>query len=295
MNRQELLELIDGISKGDIPIRASSLNNLDCPWKWLLSVMDDRPSGEAAQTGTLAHAGIEAWITNDGNLERAKEEMAKLQEKFRADNEVEGRLGAATKWVERYSKDPRNAPLNVAPEKNTYGKVIVVEERTKVVFETPAGRVLQVWGTADQIREKESGELMVWDAKCGSIQKGLKPDRWSMRYVCQMCCYAKMMSAKLGKPVGAGGVIHPPAYTARTGNTEPFIELDIEPEYVDEIFDSMLRTIDTILDGFIHPQPGPPCVFCYEADGPADCIPRLLDATRDPEPDAPVTVSFLKK
>lgn len=163
--------------------------------------MDDTDdSGAAAQTGSLVHAGAEAFHkTQDEGAGRVALETFRPQYP-KAD------IKRATKIYEAYILDPKN--------KNA--RVVQLEQKIKYQHPCapfdPTGLPVTIIGTLDQVREDADGTRTVWDIKTGQTYYGTKALN---HYMAQQAAYT------LASGVSPGGLICTDGYF-RPGNKVHF-------------------------------------------------------------------------
>lgn len=259
------------------PLRASFAVNLTCGLRAVLLTIDgDNGDKAAANTGTLAHVGIEAWIRGS-TLLAASDTVRQRQSEFRAAREDEGDATAATAWVEAYAADPRNGRLNEWPADRQYGRVLHVEQ--PVALRLPpadfdeTGQPVCLVGTLDQLRERPDGALWVWDVKSGRIDNGFT----AWQHATQLSIYAAAAGAMLGKPVFVGGLILLRGYSARLDERRRvFVEVPLQPRDVELVLEGVAEQVAHIRNGYITPSVGRHCASCFAVrSGPAECLRRL--------------------
>lgn len=134
------------LATDELPIRASNLPNLfACPNFFLYKTMTDgmEAGGDAAQTGSIVHAGIALWEQN-GDANKA---ILAMNHEHRTNFPL-GEIGEAIrlfqKYVERTKSDKK-------------GKTIYVEQ--KLSFEYPCAKIdetkqpIVINGTVDLVKE----------------------------------------------------------------------------------------------------------------------------------------------
>lgn len=265
------------IATPERPLRASFAANLTCGLRATLLMLDgDSSDRAAANTGTLAHVGIEAWIRGS-TLLAANDAVLQRQSEFRAAREAEGDAAAATAWVAAYAADPRNGRLNEWPADRQYGRVLHVEQ--PVALRLPpadfdeSGQEVCLVGTLDQLRERPDGALWVWDVKSGRIDNGFSV--W--QHATQLAVYAAAASAMLGKPVFVGGLILLRGYDARLKERRRvFVEVPLQPQDVALVLESVAEQVAHLRNGYVTPSIGRHCSSCFAVrSGPAECLRRL--------------------
>lgn len=155
------------------PIRASSLVNLaQCaPSVSLRAAVNE--SGEAAETGSVIHAGVQAYHqTNSENIALAV--MAGSMQKFPRANSAKAKLHVQS-YVRRQAKE--------------WGKVIECESKARFTLPPhpldPTQKEITIIGTRDQLREHADGTLVLVDIKTGAK----KPEDLLHFYAPQIAAY----------------------------------------------------------------------------------------------------------
>lgn len=262
---------LDQIGTYDYPIRISSLVYLNCPTRFLLYMLAQDEVGKAAQTGTLAHAAIEAWAKG-GSEDAGKEAAEKAQRRFQEQGKVEGDLKAALRYFARYIADPRNAPLGVEPEDPSIGTLVACEQTCvakldPVPWDT-TGQPIYLAGTADQIREQR-GTRFLWDAKTSNVTR-YGPPALVARYLIQLVAYAHATDSLVG------GLILLQSYGARDeANQGVFFEPAMHDDLIRHTIDGVRERIAALRMGGISPNPGEHCTTCWVAANTADCSAHL--------------------
>lgn len=272
---------LSDIATERMPLRASSLYYLNCTLRFYLMLQQEREVGEAANTGTLIHEGIDTWVKGS-SLAAASEAMLARQAKFRRDGETQGDLEAAQRWLTQYTEDPRNAPLGHWPVDRRYGRVMHSEARCFLRLPCaefdPTGEDVIIAGTLDQIRESPAdGSLWLWDVKSSKIRTGASTHTLMLDHLYQTICYAAAAEQMLGKPVGLGGIISLRGYGARREEAKDvFISAPVElTTHKQLVLDRIVEQIALMRSGHLTASIGDHCTRCYIAQGPADCIPQL--------------------
>lgn len=284
MNPPQTLTPLHLIATDEAPLRASAAGNLDCLLRAVLTIMQDehKPKSEAANTGTLCHTGIETWIKGS-SLDASVAAMEARQVDFREARETLGDLKAATRWLEAYSADPRNAPLGVKPANPIHGIVRHVEAKVGLRIPAskdldPTGRDVCVIGTLDQIREDDLGQLWLWDIKTGQID----PQKFApVQHLVQLVIYAAGASQMLGRPVGIGGVIAVRGYHARNEDRQGvFRRVPIPHSTFPLVLEAIAERVGMLRQGIVSPTIGKHCDSCFVSlGGPSECLPKLLEWT----------------
>lgn len=273
---------LDQIATDAFPLRASMTPHLSCTLRWILLMLRDEEGGpgSAAQTGTLVHAAIDEWLRGS-SLAAAREHMDQLNAGFRSRGESEGDCAQATKWLDAYTGDRRNAPLGQAPADPAFG--IVEHAEANVVCRLdpadidPTGQQVVIAGTLDQLRRGPDGMLRAWDLKSTRFETtgGTGQTMW-LAYLLQLGIYALGAEQMLGEPVGVGGIIALRGYGARLADRkEVFIPASLPTEHLPLVLETVTEQIALIRSGHISPRVGPDCAKCYAASGPGECLSRL--------------------
>jgi RecB family exonuclease len=211
-------------------------------------------AGEAAATGSAAHAGIAAYHTAASHKEGVEAGLAAIRdclEKF---------PGADLKDAVRHLSD------YVADTRNSTAEIIAVERRVRLILPPadgdPTGRDVVIDGVIDQVRRHE-GQLMVFDVKTGG-----KPG-WQMLhdYLFQISAYALAATTELGEPILPGVLLRTQGYRRRGINPAdapdgvywPFnVTLDRARLYLEQIRDAVAQ----IRAGVVRFGPSLACSYC---------------------------------
>ena len=184
------------------PLRCSMLDGLNrCPMKHVLLYLDEAEdrAGEAAETGSIAHAGIAAYHRAGGHVNGVEAGLAAIRASL--DRFPRARPEDAARHFADYAADPRHSSA----------EVVAVERPVRLVLPPgagdPTGREVVIEGTVDQIRRHE-GRLAVFDVKTGATPG------WQMLHdhLFQVCAYALAATAELGEPVAPGCLIRTQGY-----------------------------------------------------------------------------------
>src|ERR1043166_193441 len=169
-----LADLASEIGTDAFPLRPSALPKLlECPASvfmasefWNKADKDDEDGGgEAADTGSLMHAGAAEYhrqkmqdssVSQESRVEAGKEAMLASRDKFPDANEKR-----ATEIYNAYVKD----------KTNQVATLVRVEEKVRIeippVDFDPTGKPIVIRGMLDQIRQMPDGALRVMDIKTG--------------------------------------------------------------------------------------------------------------------------------
>lgn len=276
------------------PVRCSRLASIaKCSGRiWMLEYLDsdDSEGGEAAQTGSLVHAGVAAFHKEGGRLDArqkaAWQAIADNRAKFPLSDETEVRL-----FLTPYINDPRNINAEFArfPKGHKYEGQLAIEQQVDFTLTPheldPTQSLIHVQGTYDQVRVNAFGVPQVHDLKCG------KPSAFQMihDYAVQIAAYTH--GAKSVWPnVQPGKIIRAYGYRARgvVGNSPEgvFISMPFTDKDIDILLDNIRLHIALLRMGDIQLNPGPHCCYC-EHGGLSNCVPRLRAILQGAKPDDP--------
>lgn len=238
----------------DPPLRASATPSLmQCPMRAALLHLDvvESTSGEAAQTGSVAHAMIEHWHKGGAGVD-SNELAAEFPDADR---------NKATKIFDAYAHDPRNQACEVA----------AIEHRLDFTVPTPSGDLPVVFqGTLDQLR-REDGRLRLYDVKTGRVGGYAMTNA----YAYQFAVYCVGATAFFGEPVEPGAIIRTQGYFAR--GAEPpspegvFYEMPITLDDCYRLVDNIVAVVERVRRGEIDVVPGDYCSWC-PAGGVSVCL-----------------------
>ena len=239
------------------PLHCSMLDSLNrCPMKHVLMYIEEYEdlAGEAAATGSAAHAGIAAYhrsLTHEEGLEAGLAAVRASLESFpRAD------LNNAAQHFTQYVADPRHQTA----------KIIAVERPVRLVLppadDDPTGLNIVIEGTIDQIR-REDGRLIVVDVKTGGTPG------WQMLhdYLFQIAGYAAAATAELGETVEPGYLIRTQGYRRKGVNPAEAPEGIIWPLRLSltqcQIYlDQVRGLVAQVRAGSVRFGPGMHCSYC---------------------------------
>lgn len=277
------------IASKDNPIRCSRLSSIPrCSGRiWMLEYLDseDSPGGEAAQTGSLVHAGVAEFHKTEGRLDArqkaAWDAIAANRAIFPLADETEVRL-----FLTPYINDPRNISAVMArmPDGS-----LAVEKQVEFTLNPhaldPTQSLIYINGTFDQVRLSPMGTPLVHDLKCG------KPSAYQMihDYAVQIAAYT--YGAKTFWPnVQPGKIIRAYGYRMREAVLPSpdgvLISMPFTNKDLDIILDSVRLHVALLRMGDVQLQPGPHCTFC-EHDGLSNCVPRLRAILEGAKPNDP--------
>jgi len=185
----------------DRPLRPSKVAKfLACPMSVVLAMYEESDGNRAAQTGSLVHAGAEAFHkTKTGD--RAAAGLKALDEaraKFPEGDEAQARA-----IFRQYAAD----------KENQEAEVVWAEEKVRLVIPAaphdPTGLPIVIQGTLDQVRLHRDGVKRVWDIKTGSYLTG---EESVLEYLTQQAVYTLAARETLDPDIDVGGLIYTPAY-----------------------------------------------------------------------------------
>jgi len=188
----------------DWPLRPSKLKSLvSCPMSVYLDgiMIGDDEGGPGAQTGSVVHAGVEAFHRTMGDpITRREEATAAARAAlptFPAANE-----NNAFRWLSAYTNDTQNITANVTH----------IEEKVCLII--PAEPDIVIRGTLDQVRQDSQGRYTVWDLKTGT---SLSADEVVDEYQFQQAAYVLAARQTLGLNILPGGIIYAAGYDKPRG------------------------------------------------------------------------------
>ena len=259
------------------PIRCSRLASIArCSGRvWLLDFLDseDGEGGEAAQTGSLTHAGVAAFHLAEGSLDNRRKEawnaIAANRAKFPLADETEVRL-----FITPYMNDPRNiaAEFSRMPDGSK-----AIEKQVEFTITPhsldPIKELIYVQGTYDQIRILPNRKPAVFDLKTG------KPSPLQMihDYAVQLAAYT--IGAKEFFPdITVGQIIRNYGYRVRGVDSQSpdgvFIALPFQMADIEILLDNIRLHVALMRMDDVQLNPGPHCSYC-EFKGLTGCVPRL--------------------
>lgn len=260
------------IGTEDRPLRPSALAwFVKCPVKVVLDMWEcDDDAGPAAQTGSLVHAGVEAFHLERDASKKVAAAVAAMQRaagEFPLADPTEARL-----YIDPYLCDPRNQNAAFATDRD--GRPAV---ECKVRLELPphdldpTGRPIVVRGTLDQIR-RENGRDVVCDLKTGQTSG------WAMLhdYALQQAAYVLAARASGFPNAEPGYLIRCYGYRARGAKlpspdgVQWWLPFDVKGCVA--LMDRVRLQVALVRRGEIDYGPGPHCTFCPQK-GLDGCIP----------------------
>jgi hypothetical protein len=266
------------IADKENPIRCSRLSSIArCSGRiFLVSFLDneDDVGGEAAQTGSLTHAGVAAFHKERGNLEirqkAAWDAIAKTRQMFPLANIDETRL-----FLTPYINDPRNIHAQIVQWSD--GEP-AIEKQVEFTLQPhrldSTGELIYVQGTFDQIRYI-NGVPRIYDLKTG------KKTGWEQihDYSVQQAAYLKGASQFISNIDPTGYIIRCYGYRMKGANLPspdgvfwclPFKTWDA----IDLLLDAVVFHVAMLRNGEVNFTPGPHCTFC-EFGGLTGCLPEF--------------------
>jgi hypothetical protein len=239
------------------PLRCSMLDGLNrCPMKHVLMYLDEAEdlAGEAAATGSVAHAAIAAYHRAAGHEEGVEAGLAAIRACL--DRFPRARPEDATRHFSDYTADPRHQAA----------EVVAVERPVRLILPPaegdPTRREFVIEGTLDQVR-RHDGRLLVVDVKNGALPG------WQMLHdhLFQVCAYAAAATAELGEPVEPGYLIRTQGYRkkgicpadAPEGVFWPF---GLTPGHCRLYLDQVRELVARIRRGDVSFGPGLHCSYC---------------------------------
>lgn len=269
---------LSDIGSREYALRGSGIPQLmHCSMRGFLGFMKEQEAaGSAANTGTLCHRGVQVWHET-GDVEQAKRAILDARRKFQGPPEKAGDDSTASRWVQAYAEDGRNAPLGAEPaDWSGGGKVVAVEHefaiRIPPAEHDPTGVPIHITGHIDQVREDRGQNLNVWDVKTGK-ESDSNGRGALLAAMYQLAIYAKGAETVFGRPVGIGGVIWPLGYTARKASRkEVFYPGEVRYADLEYLVEAVVDQIGFMRQGIVVPNISRECNRCYIASGPGDCL-----------------------
>lgn len=238
------------IATDEKPIRASMLPSLvNCTKGFMGRFMSDDPYevGEAAQTGSMIHLGIQVYHST-GEKNTSKSKGIAAMEAAKATYPL-GNLDRAKelleKYVERHKSDPR-------------GKVIQTEWKIRIALDPapfdPTKKKIIIEGTVDQVRDL-GNFLYVCDHK-----SGFSPGAWNVKYYApQLAVYMIGAYEHYNKPVK--GFVTRLQDLARS-NLPFYWDMGFDHEGAYKILDVVRTKIAEIRAGIYSASSGKHCDYC---------------------------------
>jgi hypothetical protein len=240
------------------PLRCSGLDGLNrCPMKHVLTYLGEAADapGEAAETGSVAHAAIAAYHRAPDHREGVEAGLAAIRDacldRFRRASPED-----AARHFADYAADPRHSAA----------EVVAIERAVRLVLppaeSDPTGREVVIEGTLDQVRRHE-GRLLVFDVKTGATPG------WQMLHdhLFQVVAYAAAATAGLGEPVEPGYLIRTQGY--RKKGIRPadapegvFWPFGLTPDHCRVYLDQVRELVGQVRAGAVRFGPGPHCTYC---------------------------------
>lgn len=242
----------------EFPIRASLLPTLfQCPklfWERTLADGEDRDSNEPADTGSLAHLGIQAFHTL-GGMKAVAPAIKGGKDKF-PQGDPDKAFSFVSKYIEREKADPK-------------GKIIKTEWQASITLPPapfdPTGQEIVIFGTIDQIREFGKKEpLWVVDHKSGMTPGPSMVNK----YTPQQAAYMLIAHRHFNRPV-KGFITRIQDLYRRD---QPFWwELPFGPEHCEAILQPVRTRIALLRMGLQDATGGKHCDYCPQLTYPG-CV-----------------------
>jgi RecB family exonuclease len=258
------------------PLRASRLYWFMCQMRFALDHLgyfDRDAGGVAAQTGSLTHAGIQAWHEHGRDIEEALRAMRAAVPQFPAAEPAEAQSNLL-----HYTRDPRNQAA----------KVVATELRVTLRLPGPTGDIV-IRGTLDQIREDQDSVWRVYDVKTGGEQKSAEDMVYEAAM--QVAAYAVGATVHFGRPVEPGCVIWTRGYRRR--GVDPaaapggvFLPFNVSLTQAEALLDGVRQLVAAVRRGEPAFGPGSWCNIC-PAGGLRHCL-RLYQRAVDEAARSPV-------
>ena len=247
------------------PLRPSALAWLiKCPVKVMLDFDTEDNGGPAAQTGSMVHAGIEAFHIEKDDAKRVAAAAciaASAAAEFPLADPNEAKL-----YITPYMLDPRNAAA----------EVVAIEMKVKLILQPhakdPTGQPIVINGKLDQIR-RENGTLSVWDYKTGDKLTG-----WQMlhSYSYQQAAYTLAARASGFPDCQPGGLIRGYGYRHRGAKLPAadgvFWHNPFDLRGAELLLDRVRLQVALIRSGEIDFGAGTHCSYCPQK-GLDQCVP----------------------
>jgi RecB family exonuclease len=256
------------------PLRASRLYWHMCQMRHALEhlgMFDPDVGSVAAQTGSLTHAGIQAWHESHQDLEAALRALLAAVPRFPLAEAAE-----AQRNVLLYAKDPRNQAA----------QVVAAEHAVVLRLPDPTGPIV-IKGTLDQIRADADGVWRVYDVKTGGEHKSAED--MVHEAAMQVAAYAVAATVTFGRPVEPGAIIWTRGYRQR--GVDPaaapagvFLPLHLSLPQAEALVDGVRQLVAAVRRGVPAFGPGSWCNFC-PARGLHHCLrlyQRAVEASARP-------------
>lgn len=248
-------------------LRPSSLDwVVKCSMRYALATLDgldDDSSSIATHTGSLIHAGIEAFheeatkTSVEKGIEAALSAIRTRGQEFPLHDPDDVRI-----VTQHYIKDPRNQKA----------EIVALERKFRIAMEPhpsdPTGLPIIIQGTSDQIRRMYQMNYL-YDVKTG------KPESREMIYahIYQLSAYWLLAEAN-GIEISKAFIIRTQGYRTRgAALPEPqgvFLEVPLTPKRVHLYMDRVRYRVAEIRQGIIDFGPGVYCNYC-PFNGLANC------------------------
>lgn len=212
----------------------------------VVETMQERDSGQAADTGTAVHFAAHMWHGQAGkNTNVALEVMRRSISRFPLAD-----LGSAEQQFRRYAADRRNGDA----------EIVLSEKELILALAPPEGSDTQVFiqGTLDQVR-RIRGVLTLVDIKTGGKYAGKE----MLDYHCaQLCAYQVMATDFLGEKVREVCVLRTKDYiAARPGPAFHYASWTYEDALA--LMDAVRFEVGQVRSGRIRITPScEQCAYC---------------------------------
>jgi hypothetical protein len=222
---------------------------MTCPLRMAITI--NSTSSEAADTGSLVHAGVAAWHKSDQSSTRGLTALRKAVKEHPL-----GKIPDAVKHFQAYIQDPANQEA----------KIIAVEEAVELTLSGATGPI-HLLGHLDQIRDVD-GRWGVFDVKTGRL-KGFEMMQVALY---QIAGYSVAASEKYGREVHPGAIIRTRGYLE---HTSVFFNYTLTLDHAKQLLSRVVHVVDAIREGGAWPVPGP---YCYQCSAKAFdvCVPEYL-------------------
>lgn len=241
-----------------------------------LDAVDDDSPSTATHTGSLIHAGVEAFHQTlldtksvQHGIEAALVATRDHAAEFPLHDPDDVRI-----VINHYVKDPRNQNAEFA----TWQDKPVIELKLRAALAPhptdPTGLPIVIQGTPDQVRTRYGINILT-DLKTG------KPDEREMIYdhIYQLGAYWLLLEAN-GIPIHKAEIIRTQAYRARGANLPSpqgaFVEVPLTPKRVHIYMDRVRYVVAQIRQGIVEFGPTKYCNYC-PFNGLANCTSDAAD------------------
>lgn len=223
---------------------------------------DERESGQAADTGSMVHAGASEFHRTQSESEGLAALEASIVS-FPA-----GNLSTAIKHYKGYVNDPKNKDA----------KVVRNEEKIQIRLPPapfdPTGKDVVINGTLDQVREMENGTYTVDDIKTTKEKYGPGAVKW---YAVQQAAYVVGAKKTWGyEKIKPGNLILTYGYLIKRQ-----VHYPQEWTYDDclQLLASIPVAVAYARMGTVFTVPGSSCDYCAHKK-PANCLEYIREHVR---------------